>query len=151
VLDLRGAGRTASEIADVLNQEGFHPLRRRGPFTTAIVHRLLQQRGLIGNERHHDQLLGDKEWWLVDLARELKISSLKLRDWAVRGWLHSRRTPIQRYWVLWADADEVERLKNLLKQSRRGINAYETDLTTPKPRAKTKRDRPKELAAETRA
>jgi len=68
----------------------------------------LLRRGLIGNERDHDASLGDHEWWLTDLARELQMNALKLRDWATRGWL-----PIQEYWVLWADQDEPKRLKAL--------------------------------------
>jgi DNA invertase Pin-like site-specific DNA recombinase len=141
VLQLRSNGRTAAQIAQTLNDEGFHPPKRRGPFTTAIVHRLLIRRGLIGNEKDHDQLLGTNEWWLTDLARELQMGSLKLRDWAVRGWLHSRRTPIQKYWILWADHDEVKRLKKLLAKSQRGINAYTSKLITPKSRPRPKKNR----------
>jgi hypothetical protein len=138
---LRQSGDTAAQIAQALNDEGFHPLRGPGPFTAAIVHRLLHRRGLIGNEREQDRLLGDNEWWLTDLARELQMNALKLRDWATRGWLHSRRTPIQKYWVLWADRDEVKRLKALLAGSRRGINAYASDLTRPKTRPQTAKRR----------
>jgi len=133
----RQSGGTAAEIAQALNNEGFHPLKGRGPFTSAIVHRLLLRRGLIGNERDQDGLRGDNEWWLTDLARKLEMNPLKLRDWAARGWLHSRRTPIQKYWILWADQDEVKRLHALLAASRRGINAYATDLTSPKTPPKT--------------
>jgi DNA invertase Pin-like site-specific DNA recombinase len=141
VMQLRHSGGTAARIARALNDEGFHPPKCRGPFTTAIVHRLLLRRGLIGNERHDDVFLRDDEWWLTDLARELHMSSLKLRDWAARGWLHSRRTPVQKYWVLWADCDEVKRLKALLATSRRGINAYASKLTTPKARPTTTKTR----------
>ena len=62
------------------------------------------------------------------------MSDDKLRDWSARGWLHYRKTPLQGYRVLWADAHEVRRLKKLLTQSRRGIQGYTPDLTTPKPR-----------------
>src|SRR5262249_55578392 len=74
IVQLRESGSTAAQIAHALNDEGFHPPKRRGPFTTAIVHRLMLRRGLIGNERQHDGLLGDNEWWLTDLARELRMS-----------------------------------------------------------------------------
>lgn len=137
IVQLRQTGRTAAQIAQTLSDEGFHPLKRRGPFTSAMVHRLLLRRGLIGNERDHHELLGENEWWLTDLARALQMNALKLRDWAARGWLHSRRTPVQKYWVLWADQHELKRLKDLLAASRRGINAYASDLTTPKTRPAT--------------
>ena len=137
VVELRQSGGTAAQIARALNDEGFHTPGCRGPFTPAMVYRLLLRRGFIGNEREQDDLLGDNEWWLTDLARELQTNPLKLRDWAARGWLHNRRTPIQKCWVLWADRQELKRLKALLAQSRRGINAYASDLTTPKTRPPT--------------
>lgn len=131
---LRDSGHTSPEIARKLNDEGFVPPKRRGPFNGPVIHQLLKRRGLIGNERSHDELLGEQEWWIADLARELKMSHLKLRDWAVRGWVHGRQTPIQGYWIIWADDDEVARLRDLLVKSQRGINHYTPDLTTPKPR-----------------
>ena len=134
VEELRAAGHTAPEIAAYLNADGFYPPKRRGEFTTPVVHQLLKRRGLIGNERAHDELLDRHEWWLTDLARELQMSHLKLRDWAGRGWVHSRKTPVQGYWILWADKGEVRRLRQLLAESRRGANVYTSDLKTPKQR-----------------
>ncbi len=135
VVELRTAGHTAPEIAEKLNAEGFYPPKRSGAFTTPVVHQLLKRRGLIGNERAHDELVGKHEWWLADLARELKMRHLKLRDWANRGWVHSRKTLVQGYWILWADQDEVKRLRRLLAESRRGRNAYTSDLKKPKKRS----------------
>ena len=135
VVELRQAGNTAPQIAKALNAEGFYPPKRSGEFTTPVVHQLLKRRGLIGNERSHDELLGQHEWWLTDLARELKMSHLKLRDWAKREWVHSRKTPVQGYWILWADKSELKRLRTLLAQSQRGINAYSSKLTKPKKRS----------------
>ncbi len=136
VEELREAGHSAPQIAEQLNADGFYPPKRRGKFTAPVVHQLLKRRGLIGNERAHDKLLGDEEWWLTDLARELEMSHMKLRDWAKRGWVHSRKTPVQGRWILWADKDEVGRLRTLLENSRRGMNAYTSQLITPKERAK---------------
>lgn len=136
VVELRQAGHTAPQIAGALNAEGFYPPKRSGQFTSPVVYQLLKRRGLIGNERSHDDLLGPHEWWLTDLARELKMSHLKLRDWACRGWVHGRKTPVQGCRILWADQDEVRRLRKLLSQSRRGVKAYTSDLKTPKTRPK---------------
>jgi hypothetical protein len=133
-VELRESGQTAPQIAQALNAEGFYPPKRHGAFTTPVVHQLLKRRGLIGNERLHNELISRHEWWLTDLARELKMSHLKLRDWATRGWVHSRKTPVQGYWILWADKDEVRRLRKLLAQSRRGVNTYSSELRTPKKR-----------------
>jgi hypothetical protein len=134
VQELRQAGETAAQIACQLNAEGFYPPKRDGQFTTPVVYQLLKRRALIGNERLHDELLDTDEWWLTDLARELQMGYQKLGDWARRGRVHSRKTPIQGRWILWADSDEVERLRQLLAQSRRGVNAYSNLLRTPKER-----------------
>jgi hypothetical protein len=138
VVELREAGHTASEISDALNAENFYPPKRSGTFTVPVVYQLLKRRGLIGNERSHDELLDQNEWWITDLARELEMSHLKLRDWAKRGWVHSRKTPLQGRWILWADKDELKRLGNLLAESRRGVNAYASELRTPKKRPRAK-------------
>ena len=132
-VELREQGHTASQIAKQLNAEGFHPPKRHSEFNLGMVRQLLMRGGLMGNERSHDELLGEYEWWLAELARNLRTTSSKLTDWARRGWIHSRRTPIQSYWILWAD-DELTRLRQMLDSSQRGMNQYPTDLTTPKPR-----------------
>jgi hypothetical protein len=136
VVELRQAGRGAAEIAAVLNKEGFRPPKNPGSFNKPMIYQLLKRRRLIGNERSHNELLAPNEWWLTDLARELKMSCDKLRDWTVREWVHCRKTPLQGYRVLWADADEVHRLKKLLARSRRGMTGYNDDLITPKARPK---------------
>ena len=140
VRQLRQAGGTALEIAATLNREGFRPPKRAAAFTKPMLYALLKRLGLIGSERQHDELLGEDEWWLADLARELQMSGDKLGDWARRGWVHWRQTPRQGYRVLWADGEEVQRLKELLGQSRRGRQGYSEELTTPKPRPKTPKD-----------
>jgi DNA invertase Pin-like site-specific DNA recombinase len=141
IVALRETGHDAEEIASALNREGFRPPKSPGSFNKPMIYQLLKRRGLIGNERRHDELLGKNEWWLTDLARELKMSCDKLRDWTVRGWIHYRKTPWQGYRVLWADADEMRRLKKLLAQSRRGMQGYAQALTAPKPRPKTAKRR----------
>jgi hypothetical protein len=58
----------------------------------------------------------------------------KLADWARRGWLHSRKTPAQSLWVLWADKQKLKRLSKLAAASRRGVVEYPAELTAPKER-----------------
>ncbi len=140
VVALRTAGHTAAHIATQLNAEGFYPPKRCGSCTPPVVYQLLKRRALIGNERSHDELLAPNEWWLTDLARALQMSHLKLRDWACRGWVPRRKPPGQGDWILWADKAEVKRLRTLLRQSRRGLKASASDLTTPKKRPPTADD-----------
>jgi hypothetical protein len=80
--------------------------------------------------------LGPNEWWLTDLAQHLGLSPAKLSGWARRGWIHGRRTPAQKLWILWADEDELSRLQLLQSHSARGANAgtYAEELRRPKDR-----------------
>ena len=133
IVELRHEGCTAAQIADYLNREGFSPPKRCGVFYPELVHKLLTRRGLA-NERTYDGQLGPYEWWLRDLARAIPMSADKLADWARRGWLHSRKTPAQRLWILWADKQEVKRLRRLADLSHRGVVEYPSELTTPKKR-----------------
>jgi hypothetical protein len=133
IVALRHEGHTAAQIADCLNREGFSPPKRCGVFYPELVHQLLKRRGLA-NEKSYTHPLSTHEWWLPKLAEAIPVSAGKLADWARRGWLHSRKTPAQRLWVLWADKQELKRLRKLAAVSHRGIVEYPAELTTPKER-----------------
>ena len=132
--ELRQSGHTILQIAEQLNSEGFHSPTGRGRIKAPMVNQLLQRRGAITDERGHDELLGPHEWWLANLAGELKTSPNKLQEWVNRGWVHGRQTPVQGCWVLWADTDELQRLRELIAKSRPGKNRQNTNLKTPKKR-----------------
>lgn len=129
---LRTNGQTIGQIAEQLHAEGFHTPMGRGPIKAQMVNRLLQLRGIVPNERAHDEVLGRHEWWLIDLAKELKICRVKLQGWAKRGWVHGRKTPAQGCWILWADRDELCRLRKLIARSQPGKNRHASELKTPK-------------------
>jgi hypothetical protein len=133
ITTLRRDGKTTVQIAEALNRDGFITPKWRGAFSSEIVNQLLKRCGLA-NERTYTDPLGPHEWWLTKLADEIPVSAGKLADWARRGWLHSRRTPAQNLWVLWADEPEVQRLRKLTALSRRGVAEYPSELTTPKER-----------------
>lgn len=133
VVALRHDGHAAAQIAACLNREGFVPPKRCGEFYPELVHELLVRRGL-SNEKKYAGQLGPHEWWLPKLAGAIPVSAGKLADWARRGWLHSRRTPAQHLWILWADEQELKRLRKLAASSHRGMVEYPADLTTPKGR-----------------
>ena len=123
IATLRDEGHTAAQIADSLNREGFIPPKRCGEFSPELVRQLLSRRGLANEKTYADQL-GPHEWWLPKLAEAIPVSAGKLADWARRGWLHSRKTPAQRLWVLWADKPELKRLRKLAALSHRGVVEY---------------------------
>jgi DNA invertase Pin-like site-specific DNA recombinase len=132
----RREGHSAAAIAAKLNEAGYRTPKRRREFTGEMVRQLLSRRGLANEKRLVDQL-GPGEWWLSELAEELGLSTLKLRDWVVQGWLHGRQTPAQGLWIVWADRDELKRLRKLKARSKRGAKYYPAALTTPKQRTKS--------------
>jgi|SRR5579863_7483365 len=85
-------------------------------------------------QERSDPSLGTNEWWIADLAQRLRMTSAKLANWARRGWIHSRRSPIRRAWIIWADTDEIVRLRQLRTHSRPGVTQHPAALTTPKSR-----------------
>jgi hypothetical protein len=131
--ELRTKGHTATEIAECLNREGFRTPKRRGQFSPDLVRQLLSRRGFTKATRQIEQL-GPHEWKLQQLAEQIPVSAGKLGDWVRRGWLHSRKTRAQRLWILWADHQEMRRLRELAKLSHRGLVEYPVELTTPKAR-----------------
>jgi len=133
IVELRQQGHSSAQIAAKLNEEGYRTPRRRRTFSTDIVRQLLSRRGLTG-ERSDAKQLGPHEWWLLDLARELDMSRDKLREWIRYGWLHARRTPVARMWIVWADRDELRRLRKLVARSTQGVVSHPAELTTPKKR-----------------
>jgi hypothetical protein len=90
----RLAGATTAQLAMTLKREGFVPPKRYRPFSTEVVCQRLERQG-VGDERRVARRLGPDAWWRRELAQTLPISLSKRRDWAVRGWLHARKSPAQ--------------------------------------------------------
>lgn len=130
--------RTARQIAEQLNREGWQPPKRRTTFNQAMVQSLLGRRGrrTPRPRSESDELLGPAEWWFTDLARSLDLPQPTLYSWIRRGWVHARQLPgPQGRWIVWADEEEQERLRRLRSCSRTWFNQPQpAELTTPKPR-----------------
>lgn len=138
---LRAAGKTLSKIATTLNNEGFHPPKRSRRFTEGILSRFLRERGVrtgtLPRSVTSEQHLEADEWWLADLAAELAIPIATLHRWQRVGWVTSRKvTAAGGRWVIYADADELVRLRRLRDSPRGWPQPYPTELTTPKPKTK---------------
>ena len=132
IVALRHEGCTAAQIADCLNREGFSPPKRAARFYPRARPQALVRRGLAQSRGRTTEQLGPHEWWLPRLAEAIPVSAGKLADWARRGWVHSRRTPAQHLWILWADESELKRLRKLAASSHRGVVMYPAELITPK-------------------
>jgi hypothetical protein len=73
------------------------------------------------------------EWLLSELSAELQVSAVTLDGWRRNGWLLGRQIAGPRTrWLLWADADELCRLRQLHQLTRGHAWPYPTELTTPK-------------------
>jgi hypothetical protein len=133
VVELRRAGLRAPRIADQLNAEGFMPPKQSQPFTEEVVRHLFSKVTTI-REVLENYELKSNEWPVADLAKCLGMPVKKLKDWVTRGWARAVQRPIGGVWILWADDDEVARLKRLAQISRPGMTNYPAALVTPKTR-----------------
>jgi hypothetical protein len=71
------------------------------------------------------------------LAKELAACREKLREWITKGWMHARQTPSGSHWIVWADAQELDRIRRLLSISKPGMSkyrAYPPELLIPRKR-----------------
>jgi DNA invertase Pin-like site-specific DNA recombinase len=128
ILELKHQGYTHQEVADRLNDEQFHSASG-GSFTAVNIGNLCCK--FREESRLCDQLMAE-HWRLTSLAKHLGIKPETLNTWRRRGWVHANR--VARRWVLWADAEEVKRLKQLADHDRRRLKRTPSHLTTPKER-----------------
>ena len=133
IVELRESGNTAEKTAEILNAEGFSPINPGHAFNRDMVRDLLLKLGVHG-EQNDASVFAPGEWWIPDLAAELKMSWQTLREWAIKGWVHSPQTKLQKLWILWADEDENGRLRKLRASKSRGIFGDPSATTTPKSR-----------------
>ena len=136
---LRHDGMSCARIAEHLNREGFYPPKRTTQFNGGMVARLLSRGGLNGPRPRamiESGVLEPHEYWLSDLARKLTIPRITLYKWQSVGWVHSRKVSdaLGRL-ALWADDEELERLRQLRSYKRQWPTPrYPATLTTPKTR-----------------
>ena len=122
-------------IAQRLNAEGFCPPKRTNRFTAEMVRRLTTHLGLARRRRHGSSAgLGPDEYRPMSLARRLGISRDTVRRWLRAGWLNLRRDEDGHH-VIWADAGELRRLRELHHLPRTWANKTRlAKLKKPKPR-----------------
>jgi DNA invertase Pin-like site-specific DNA recombinase len=125
----------SAAIAERLNAEGFCPPKRTKRFSGEMVRRLTAQLGLARRQRHGSTTgLGTDEYRPMGLARRLGISRDTVRRWLRAGWLNLRRDEDGHH-VIWADADELRRLRELHALPRTWANKKRlAKLKKPKPR-----------------
>jgi DNA invertase Pin-like site-specific DNA recombinase len=140
--ELRTAGKSSTQIADVLNKEGFRSPQGRQRFNKANVRQLLcrwELSGLKWKRSVPESLRRADEWWPQELMDKLGISLSTLCRWCREGWVHARRIawPCSGggRWLIWADADELDRLNRLNACHGTGRRyPFPEELRTPKER-----------------
>jgi len=113
ILELRDQKRTAAQIAKQLNREGYRPPKRRATFNEGIVRQLISRRRRAARRPRamDSRALAQNEWWMTDLCRHLQMPQPTLYSWIRRGWVNARQLPVAGgRWIVWADADELDRL-----------------------------------------
>jgi hypothetical protein len=144
VAELHGQGRTAVEVAAVLNEEGYRPLHGKERFNRQMIYDFLRRIGLCGlsrGSRLPAEALGPDEWGVTALARRLGMPADTLGHWCARGWVEHRKLPgVRGCLVLWADEAELDRLGRLRAFRPSSYPpVYPADLTTPRGRSDTTR------------
>jgi hypothetical protein len=141
ILELRDQKNTAAQIAEHINREGYCPPKRRKTFNAGMIRQLLWRRRRSNKQPRavESYALADNEWWFADLAHHLQMPRPTLYSWMRRGWVHARQLPVAGgRWILWADDDELDRLRRLRTCPRRWHNQPQAAiLTQPKPRLTT--------------
>jgi hypothetical protein len=125
------------EMAERLNQEGFRPAKRAEQFSVQMVLGLLRRLGLSGLERHGSAAgLGRDEYRPHGLARRLGVPRETVRNWLRAGWVTARRDEAGHH-IIWADAEELRRLRELSSLPRTWENRERlAELKKPKQRPK---------------
>jgi DNA invertase Pin-like site-specific DNA recombinase len=115
VTELAAAGLGTRAIADRLNAEGLRPPKRTTRFGAAQVRTLMNQHGIRAPHRRGQVAalseLGPDEWTVPGLAAALRMPTATVYNWIYRGWITARHHPEGRYWVITANAAELDRLR----------------------------------------
>jgi DNA invertase Pin-like site-specific DNA recombinase len=138
IQELRSQGQAMAQVAQCLNQEGFHPPKRAEHFTASMVAGFLAKGGRSGPRPRALSAAGmlqQGEWLLSDLARKLAMPAATLHRWRKVKWVQARKLPVPGgHWALWAAGPELKRLVRLRKYQRtRRDQPIPAELTTPKP------------------
>lgn len=127
----------AQQIAEKLNSEGWKPPKRRstfnGPMVSSLLQRIFRTAYRAGSHPQGIQLKAN-EYWIPDFARKLDIPVVTVYNWLKRGWISGKQIGgYQGQWILWADENEINRLKKLRTRHRGwAIDAAPSELFIPK-------------------
>jgi len=116
--DLRREGLDCPQIADILNEEGWRPAKRRDTFNAAMVHHLLIKSGAetVKYRRRPSRIeRRPNEWTIRELAEEIGMPQPTLYTWVQKGRLPCRSAGAgsKRAKLVLADPETVAALKTI--------------------------------------
>ena len=116
--DLRREGLDCPQIADILNEEGWRPAKRRDTFNAAMVHHLLIKSGAeTAKYRRRPSRIERRpnEWTIRELAEEIGMPQPTLYTWVQKGRLPCRSAGAgsKRAKLVLADPETVAALKTI--------------------------------------
>jgi DNA invertase Pin-like site-specific DNA recombinase len=123
VAELSTQQKNAQAIANILNEEGWQPAKRRDTFNAYMVHTLLSRQGLRTSrkKRPSDEITKKaNEWTMRELSQKLKMPEPTIYSWIKKGILKSRRVLVSGRNVLIVNANrtEINRIRSLRRQPR---------------------------------
>ena len=131
VLELTIAGKRTPEVATILEYEGYRSPRHDRPISSMMVQKLLLA-DPVCRKRLTDPPRELDHWRSAELAQELGIREKRLKDWVTRGWATAIQRPHGRVWVIYANEQELTRLRALVRlQTGQGSPKPPKELATP--------------------
>jgi DNA invertase Pin-like site-specific DNA recombinase len=114
VTGLAAEGLNSTQIAGILNAEGYRPPKRTSRFTGHQVRTLISQRGIRAQAKGRPAVLtalAPGEWSVPDLSAELAMPAASIYNWIYRGWITARHAPGTRNWIITADDEQLRELR----------------------------------------
>ena len=114
VTELAGAGRNSTQIAGILNAEGYRPPKRTSSFTGQQVRILISQHGIRAQSKGRPAVLTNLapgEWSVPGLSAELSMPTASIYNWIYRGWITARHAPGSKNWIITADSQQLRELR----------------------------------------
>lgn len=122
---LNEENRNFTEIAAILNEEGWRPAKRQIKFNATMVGDLLRRAGVRSSKTTKSDKANRKadEWTFCELSQITHIPEPTLYVWMRKGKLNARREAESKngIWLIHADEQELKRLEDLKNHPRQWI------------------------------
>lgn len=123
IIALNGEGKSPTMISEILNDEGWHPPKRRETFNASMVSTFLRKVPDRNKRRYFRDTEREAHEWTVDeLAEKLAMSPITVYGWLKKGVLTARLGIMEskrKIWLIHADELEIIRLKTLKDKPRK--------------------------------